>query len=187
MKLKYYMRGLGIGIILTTLILIIANPKDKISDAEIRERAKALGMVDQKDKSLSEVLENSKLTLAPTVAPTSAPSPEPTMAPESTQEPTATPEPSPTPKPTPTPVVEIPEDDSRDGENNGELVTFSVEPGMSSGKVAAMLVEEGLIKDADEFNQFIVKEGKASIIRVGTYTLPKGASYEDIVMKITTK
>lgn len=188
MKLKYYMRGLGIGIILTTLILIIANPKEKLSDSEIKERAKALGMVeaeDQDDISLSEVLENSKLTITPQVTPTLAPTPEPTKAPEPTQTPIPTP--TITPKPTEAPVVEVPDNESRDGENKGELVTFSVDPGMSSGKVAAMLVEKGLIKDAEDFNQFIVKEGKASVIRVGTYTLPKGASYKDIVTKITTK
>ena len=184
MKLKYYMRGLGIGIILTTLILTIANPKEKLSDTEVIKRAKALGMVDAKeleDKSLSKVLENSKLTLAPSVTPTIALTPEPTITPEPTQ--------VPTPKPTlaPTQAVEIPANEDRDGVNTGELITFSVVPGMSSGKVAAMLVEKGLIKDADDFNQYIVKVGKASVIRVGDYTLPKGASYEDIITKITTK
>jgi hypothetical protein len=182
MKLKYYMRGLGIGIVLTTLILIIANPKDKLTDTEIMERAKALGMVEAKDledKALSEVLESIKPSVTPSVAPTVAPTPEPSKAPEPTK--------APTPTPKPTPVVELPKDDNRDGENKGELVNFSVEPGMSSGKVAAMLVEKGLIKDAEDFNQYIVKVGKASVIRVGTYTLPKGATYEEIATKITTK
>jgi hypothetical protein len=182
MKLKYYMRGLGIGIILTTLILTIANPKEKLTDTEIKDRAKALGMVEEtekEDKTLSELLDDIKPTLKPSVAPTEAP--EPTSLPE----PTITP--IPTPEPTPTPAVEIPENENRDGENVGELVTFTVEQGMSSRKVADMLVEKGLIKDSKDFNQFIVGEGKASVIHIGTYTLPKGASYEEIVTKITAK
>jgi hypothetical protein len=190
MKLKYYMRGLGIGIVLTTLILTIANPKERLTDTEIKDRAKALGMVEEteeEDKTLSELLDNSKPTLKPSVAPTEAP--EPTSLPEPTLTPIPTPEPTPEPtsEPTPTLAVEIPENENRDGENVGELVTFTVEQGMSSGKVADMLVEKGLIKDSKDFNQFIVGEGKASVIRIGTYTLPKGASYEEIVTKITVK
>ena len=44
MKLKYYMRGLGLGILLTTLILAISNPKEKMTDREIMDRAGELGM-----------------------------------------------------------------------------------------------------------------------------------------------
>lgn len=48
MNLKYYLRGLGIGIIVTALIMgIVAGGKEKLSNAEIRERAKALGMVEE--------------------------------------------------------------------------------------------------------------------------------------------
>ncbi len=47
MKIKYYLRGLGVGIVITTLILLIVfNTTGKnISDEEVVARAKALGMV----------------------------------------------------------------------------------------------------------------------------------------------
>ena len=47
MKLKYYLRGLGIGIIVTTILLMIAFAlhKPTMSDADIIARAKQLGMV----------------------------------------------------------------------------------------------------------------------------------------------
>ena len=47
MKLKYYLRGLGIGIIVTTLVLMVAfsGKKEKLSDQEIMQRAEQLGMV----------------------------------------------------------------------------------------------------------------------------------------------
>lgn len=47
MKLKYYLRGIGIGVILTALIMgfALGGRKTTISDAEVIERAKALGMV----------------------------------------------------------------------------------------------------------------------------------------------
>ncbi len=48
MKLKYYLRGMGIGIILTAIVMgfALGGRKATISDAEVIERAKALGMVD---------------------------------------------------------------------------------------------------------------------------------------------
>ncbi len=47
MKLKYYLRGLGIGIIITTIILSITFKTDtpQMSDQEIIAKAKQLGMV----------------------------------------------------------------------------------------------------------------------------------------------
>lgn len=181
------MRGLGIGIVLTTLILTIANPKERLTDTEIKKRAMDLGMVekkDEKEEALSGLLDKNKPTIKPSVAPTEAP--EPTAL---TEQPTLTPTPSPEPTQElmPTPTVQIPVNEERDGENAGELVTFTVKQGMSSSKVAALLVEEGLIEDSEDFNHYIVGEGKASVILTGTYTLPKGVSYEEIVTKITSK
>ncbi len=48
MKLKYYLRGMGIGVILTAIIMgfALGGRKTTISDAEVIERAKKLGMVE---------------------------------------------------------------------------------------------------------------------------------------------
>lgn len=53
MKLKYYLRGLGIGIIVTTIILMISfsGRKEEISDEEVIARATQLGMVMPEDAS----------------------------------------------------------------------------------------------------------------------------------------
>lgn len=47
MKLKYYLRGLGIGIIVTTIVLMISFSRNEktMSDDEVIERATQLGMV----------------------------------------------------------------------------------------------------------------------------------------------
>ena len=64
MKLKYYLRGLGIGMIVTALILGISfsNRQDQTSqimtDDQIRERAAELGMVDSSELTLA-ALQNS--------------------------------------------------------------------------------------------------------------------------------
>lgn len=49
MNLKYYLRGLGIGIVVTALIMSIAagGKKEILSDEEIKARARALGMTEE--------------------------------------------------------------------------------------------------------------------------------------------
>jgi hypothetical protein len=56
MKLKYYLRGMGIGIILTAIVMgfALGGRKATLSNAQIIERAKALGMVEQSEGVLSE-------------------------------------------------------------------------------------------------------------------------------------
>ena len=53
MKLKYYLRGLGIGIIVTTIVLAIVFSKNKkvMSDDEVIERATQLGMIMPEDSA----------------------------------------------------------------------------------------------------------------------------------------
>lgn len=63
MKLKYYLRGLGLGIILTGLILVIArNLNGGMSDKEIIKRAEALGMVMSTEDSLFDKPEGETTT-----------------------------------------------------------------------------------------------------------------------------
>lgn len=54
MKLKYYLRGLGLGIIFTTIVLLISfhTREVNISDEEIIKRAGKLGMVMKEEESL---------------------------------------------------------------------------------------------------------------------------------------
>ncbi len=186
MKLKYYMRGLGIGILITTLILTIG--KEKLSEEEIIEKAEALGMVMQEDDSdLDKLLDHTDLsgTPSPSMALT-----EPTAGP--TAEPTAEPTPAPIIEPAKTPTIPAAPtmadiQPTKAADSTEGTITFTIKKGMSSGQVAKLLVEKGLIEDADDFNQYIVKKGKASIIRVGEYTVSADASYDEIVTAITTK
>ncbi|MCM1568814.1 MAG: hypothetical protein NC081_05130, partial [Roseburia sp.] len=58
MKLKYYLRTLGLAMMVTTLLMAAASPKEKepMSDKEIKERAEELGMVDPSSLVLSDLL-----------------------------------------------------------------------------------------------------------------------------------
>lgn len=106
MGLKYYLRGLGVGIVVTALIMGIAagvNSKEKLSDSEIRERAKELGMVEE------------STVLADTFAQGNGNSPQeeamPSQTPEATAEPTQEPAPEATEEPASSPeaAAETPE------------------------------------------------------------------------------
>lgn len=56
MKLKYYLRGMGIGIILTAIIMgfALGGHKRAMSDAEVIERAKDLGMTESSQGVLTQ-------------------------------------------------------------------------------------------------------------------------------------
>lgn len=56
MKLRYYLRGLAAGVLLTTIILTIANAGNRpLTDAEIRQRALELGMIESDAVKLSSL------------------------------------------------------------------------------------------------------------------------------------
>lgn len=81
MKLRYYLRGLGIGILMTVVILTIAGVgKETMTDEEIKARAKELGMVE------STVLSGMN-TPASSEEPEETATPEPSKEPEDTASP----------------------------------------------------------------------------------------------------
>jgi len=175
MKLKYYMRGLGIGLCLAAIILSFGRVNDKkenMTDKEIMQRAQELGMI-MPDDQLHNVLNGLNASgspsptksVAPTAVPTLTPTLTPTLAP--TKAPTVTPKPTLPPK-----VKDV-------------KVSFSIKAGMSSDSVAKILQNIGVVKSAEDFNRYMIDHGKASVIRVGDYSLSKKSSYEDIVKKIT--
>ena len=92
MKLKYYLRGLGIGILTTTVILSLAGiGRKNMTDEEVVKRAKELGMVES--TLLSDLPDQTK---AEEVRPTE---PETSLQPEtSEQENSAEPEAGPGPE-----------------------------------------------------------------------------------------
>lgn len=79
MKVKYFLRGLGFGILITTLLLFVSMDKNKsteMTDEQIVERAKELGMLTQDevdDYRLGESLDNIKASLKATEVPESSP------------------------------------------------------------------------------------------------------------------
>lgn len=186
MKLKYYMRGLGIGIILTTSLFVISGYEKKLSKEEIIELAKEYGMVEAENQvdPLEQVLGDIIPTTEP--EPTIEPTPEPTVEPtvELTTEPTPEPTVDSTPEPTSEPTMEPTQAPTETSEEAGS-VTFTIEKGMSSDTVSKLLYEVGLIDDAKKFNDYVIRAGKSKVIRTGKYTIKKDVSYDEIIKLIT--
>ena len=58
MKLKYYLRGLGIGIVVTAIIMTVAlGNKQPMTDEEVIARAKELGMIENLSDFSAETVE----------------------------------------------------------------------------------------------------------------------------------
>lgn len=194
MKLKYYLRGLGIGILITTVILSLAGiGRKNMTDEEVVKRAKELGMVES--TLLSDLPDQTK---AEEVRPTE---PETSLQPETseqeisaepeTSEPEVSPEPEESASTPETPVAPeetpvSPEDGNPDTPA-GETVTLVIGRGESSTTVSKNLQKAGIVEDAAAFDRFLCNNGYDKKIITGTYEIPYGASEEEIAKIITRK
>lgn len=206
--LKYYLRGLGIGIIVTTLILtVVFNLKGKLSDSEIKERAAKLGMVmaettedsifdktssDKENETQTKPAESEssdKETAGGKENEESTPgkSEEDTTPEQTTEAPTSEPEtetPAPTTEeatteaPTPEPATEAPVP---------SVISASIEikSGMYSEAVSRLLFESGIVPNAAEFNLYLENNGYAERISTGTFKVSSDMSYEQLARIIT--
>ncbi len=199
MKLKYYLRGLGIGMIVTALILGISfshrqgQETQILTDDQIRERAEQLGMVDSSEltlaalqNSVQQAQENTEKTEASpepdTEETTTTSEPETTVAPENTAEPETTAAPENTVEPEATPQPE-----TIAASEAAQTVTVTVKKGASSGSVSSRLQEAGLVEDAKTFDNYLCNNGYSRSINPGTYEIVPGTSEEEIAKIITGK
>lgn len=177
MKLKYYLRGLGIGILVTTVILSLAGVGRKnMTDEEVVKRAKELGMVES--TLLSDLPDQTKTD---EVRPTE---PETSLQPETSEpeESASTPETPVAPEETPVSPV-----DGNPDTPAGETVTLVIGRGESSTTVSKNLKKAGIVEDAAAFDRFLCNNGYDKKIITGTYEIPYGASEEEIAKIITRK
>ena len=167
MNLKYYLRGLGIGILVTAVIMGVTqgSRKETLSDREIRERAAALGMVEP-GNSLADL--EAAETPAATEIPEAIETPAATETPEATEAPAATPEV--TARPTQKPAEE----------EEGSSYTFEIQAGDSSYQVAYRLQQAGLVADARDFDNYLCSKGYDRKLKTGSYEIPETATEEEI-------
>ena len=199
MKLKYYLRGLGIGIIVTTIVLTISNATGgkSMSDEDVIKRAEALGMVMEEDASGSRLKDQMQDTQEETAA-TEADTQEDTTAAEAdTQDAGQTADDTQTTDDTQA------TDESTDGQEadaqtqeetpaeNQEADAQSYRLVVNAGAVCRQICDElqdnGVIDNSEELRKYLGDNGYAKQISPGNYEIPYGASFEEIAQILITR
>lgn len=198
MKKKFFLRGLGLGIFVTALILGLSY-RDKLSNESVISRAKKLGMTfassenpDSTEKPDESAEPDTSAEPEITIAPDISTAPEVTAAPDNS----ASPEMSSLPEVSSKPEVSLaPEssklpasDDSKDISTEKEGITnivFKIERGAWSKKVSQDLESLGIIDDSEAFDKYLVDNDYAQKIKVGSFKLTPGISYEELANMIT--
>ncbi len=181
MKRKYFLRGLGAGILFGAIIMLAAymtSGSYRMSDDDIIKRAEKLGMVMKETDVIASAGDitteaiTEKTTEATTEKTTEATTEATT---ESTTEGTTT-------EATTEATTEekTTEATTEKEKPDGTKATITVSSGMSSETIAALLEDAGLIDSASEFNSYLVSNGYDSRLEVGSFDLEADMTYEEI-------
>lgn len=191
MKLKYYLRGLGIGMAVTALILGISfsgrqgQEAQTLTDEQIRERASELGMVDSSELTLA-ALQNSAQPQT-TMEPEVTEEPKPTTEPENTIEPETTVEPETTAESETTTELETTAEPEPATESETSQTSITIRKGADSGSVSRQLYEAGLVENAKAFDNYLCNNGYSRSISPGIYEIAPGTPEEEIAKIIIGK
>lgn len=169
MKIKWFLRGLGVGMIVTA-ILLCTNYRKESDHSELIKEAKKIGMVFPKEET----------SPAEQILPEITPAAVSESAVSTTQKENAK------KKAEKEKVENSSKDITSVSAYHKNKQSFVVREGFLSSSVARELEEQGLVKDADEFDTYLEKNGYAKYVRSGKYDIPKDADYKTIA-KIITK
>ena len=203
MKLRYYMRGIGIGMLVTAIILSITagSQKTQMSDAEIMKRAEQLGMVREDDLLLTDAknlamhgAENSKASQNEITEDASESEDQEDDGEDAEGMKTLSENKDSSRKDLGKTKSELlsdaAEDAAADGTENvkatGSFTTITIANGSSSTAVAKALASSGLITDADSYDKYLCANGYDRKLVVGEHRIPTGASPEEIARIITS-
>ena len=169
MKLKYYLRGLGIGVFVSVIVMTVAFGNRKpMTDEEIKARAKELGMIENSvlaDMNKEDVQDTEDIK-----------EPENTQDTEDIKEPEDTQD-----------TEDEEEQKPQTSENPNEgTITITVVGGDNSWTVSKRMEEAGLIESAKDFDTHLCRYGYDKKISVGSYKIPVTATHEEMA-KILTK
>jgi len=200
MKLKYYLRGVGIGIIFATLVMALSSAvhNNNLSDEFIIKEAMKLGMVMKEDseedifsKDETEYIadtEDTEIGETEVVAVGSEIESEGESESQVESESQSEAESESQSEVESESQSEVETESESESEatpgpetNEGaEYVTIVVSGGDYARQVAEKLYAAGLIPNAEEFRIYMGEHGYAKTIHAGTYQIPVGASYEEI-------
>ena len=190
MKKKYFVRGLGIGIIFGALIMLTAyltSGKGSLSDEEVIKRAQELGMVKKSEYVLDSEVTSEETTTEAATTETPATTEKATEAAnteaattEAVTTEAVTTEAATTEKAT-TEAATTEQTDTK------TKATITVSGGMSSETISSLLENAGLVDSASKFNSFLVQNGYDKKLETGSFDISGGMTYEEIARILTTK
>ncbi|SHJ93582.1 hypothetical protein SAMN02745136_01260 [Anaerocolumna jejuensis DSM 15929] len=200
MNLKYYIRGIGVGILFTAVIMSVAfhsMPGKELTDAQIKERAKKLGMVESESAdSLKDLLSTPTATPTPTdtPTPTETPTPEDKSKEGKGKDSKETEGAADTKKAEDSKDSNDLKDEGKDvpasttkGTSAEDSIEVDITVGMTSEQVARLLKEKGIVEDSAAFNQYLVINNYTTDIKIGKFQLKTYAAYKDIADLIIEK
>ena len=201
MRLKYYLRGLGIGIVVTAVIMGVSAERQKpvMTDEQIIARAKELGMVEQ-EGILAEIAGESVAAVDQTEdAKAEAPKQEEAKAeaPKQEEEKAEAPEQEEAKAEAPEQEeekAEMPKTETADQETakpetvqKTSSVVVSIYPGEGSYTVSRKLAALGLVESADIYDKFLCQNGYDKKLCTGNYTITEGATADEIARILTKR
>lgn len=197
MRLKYYLRGLGLGIIFAVFIMMVGyrNHGSSMSDSEIIEKAKALGMVETEDSSgMKNDKKTDNKTDKKSDKKTDTSEPDTTIADTSAAEDTQTGTDNTdadniagTADADTTAPSDVAATDSAAQPQQNTTFTVTVGSGDTCRMIAERLQAGGIIDDAEKFRGYMGQKGVDHFIADGSHEIPYGASYDDIINILTQK
>lgn len=182
MRLKYYLRGLGLGIIFAVIIMMIGfhDNKQSMSDTEIIEKAKTLGMVEAKnisgtvaDEYNSEKTDSSATNSDASSQKTETEQDSQVQDSQAAQEDTQ-------------PAADA-KQETVEPQDAVTTYTISVTSQDTCRTIAEKLKALNLVDDAEQFRIYMGQKGADHFIADGEHVIPQGASYDDIITILTQK
>ncbi len=186
MNLKFFLRGLGLGIVLTAIIMTVAasGRKATLTNDEIKAKAKELGMIE--DKVLTDYMAevNQKADEEETMPEQETVPKEEETELESKEDAAEDIEEEPPGDAALNQADDLQLEEGMTKENE-EPTIFSVKRGESPYSISVRLQENGLITSADDFDTFLLNNGYDRRIVAAEYKIPVDADEETIAKIIT--
>lgn len=202
MKLRYYLRGLGIGIVITALLMGFTKTatKETLSDDEIIARAEALGMVqssvlssdlnheeqgeDGVTVSYNTALDKSDIAALPDSAGADQTEDAAGVVDTEATDKTADVADNSTKATDTTDKVKndttVTDDADNSGTTGATTITVTINSGDGSDTVARRLTELGVITDAGDFDRYLCQNGYDKKLATGNHEINAGAGYQEI-------
>lgn len=171
MKLKYYLRGAGAGIILATALFMLSSfYSDTYNNAagetvtESSDEAEQTGEDTLDTEEPTEEVASGVENVVEDVEGVVSKVEEEVEA-----------------------EAELTESDTDSNDTEVTYIAFTVNGGDSSNTVASNLYNKGLVDDADAFNDYLNTLGVDDMIQAGTFYVKMGSTYDDLAAILVTK